>query len=87
MNNINTKTLTESCESIARKDIRFNGHQWKPCRYYNTAMRAFSDSAVESFALECEIVIEGQSYDGIVMCHRDGRIYPMMRETYEKIYG
>ena len=88
MEKINFETLSENCERIARKDIRFNGYNWKAHRYLYTAMKTFeSHEAIESFALACEIVIEGQSYDGIVMMHRDGRVYPMMRETYNEIYG
>ena len=86
--NINHEELQKNADIIARKDIRFNGYQWKPWRYFSTAMRAFDgNKAVESIALECEIIIDGEAIPGIVMMHRDGRIYPMSRETYDKIYG
>lgn len=88
MTDINIEKLNENSENIARKDIRFNGYQWKPWRYFTTAMRAFDgQKAVESIALECQIIIEGEAIDGIVMMHRDGRIYPMSRESYNKIYA
>ena len=77
--------LLKNCDEIAKKDIRFNGYHWFAHRYYSTAMRAFSNEAVESIALGCEIVIEGEAIDGIVMMHRDGRVYPMSRESYDRI--
>lgn len=82
---INTEALSANCESIAKKDIRFNGYQWKDHRYFYTAMKAFQQDSVESIALACVIVIEGEAIDGIVMMHRDGRVYPMSRESYDRI--
>lgn len=88
LDNINTKELTENCDRIARKDIRINGYPWKSHRYFYNAMKAFeSHPAIESIHIECEIVIDGDSYPGMVMMHRDGRVYPMMRDTFDKIYG
>ena len=85
---INTEILQKNCENIAKKDIRFNGYLWKAHRYYYNAMKAFeSHPAIESIHLACEIVIDSQSIPGIVMMHRDGRVYPMSRETYDQIYG
>ena len=88
MNNINTEALTANCESIARKDIRINGFNWKAHRYYYNAMKAFeSHTAIESIAIACEIIIDGDALKGVVMMHRDGRVYPMSMESYEAIYG
>lgn len=84
---INYEVLTESAERIARKDIRIGGYAWKAHRYFYNAVKAFQMDAVESFAIACEIIIDGQAYEGVVMTHRDGRIYPVMRETYDRIYG
>ena len=86
---INVEALHESCDRIAQKDIRFepNGNNWRPWKYFTTAMRAFDGHpAVESIALECGIYIEGEIIPGIVMMHRDGRVYPMSRDTYNRIY-
>lgn len=86
--NTNYDLLLENCERIARKDIRINGHQWKAWRYFDNAMRAFDrEKAIESIGIGCEIVIEGESIPGVVMCHRDGRVYPMSAESYETVYG
>ena len=86
MTNINLKKLSENCDRIAQKDIRFNGYNWKPWRYFATAMRAFDGHpAMESITLGCEIVIDGKAIDGIVRMHRDGRVYPMSREAYDSI--
>jgi len=83
---INFEKLSENCEIIATRDIRFNGYLWKPWRYLYVAMRAFDgQDAVESIALECQIIIDGQAIDGIVRMHRDGRVYPMSREAYDTI--
>ena len=88
MNNVNFEELFTNCERIAQKDIRFepNGFGWKAHRYLYTALRAFDgNDAVESIALGCTIVIDGEAIDGIVMMHRDGRVYPMSREAYDSI--
>ena len=88
MKNINSTLLMENCESIARKDIRINGYNWKAHRYYYNAMKAFeSHPAIESVNWACDIIIEGKIYEGVVVAHRDGRVYPMTLETFRKLTG
>ena len=87
MKEVDYGALMENADNIARRDIRINGHAWKAHRYYYNAMKAFKNDAIESFSIACEIIIDGEGYDGVVMIHRDGRIYPMMRKSFDKIYG
>lgn len=88
MDDTNFELLLENCERIAQKDIRINGYNWKAWRYFDTAMRAFDHcKAVESIALACDIFIEGELLPGVVMLHRDGRVYPMSAEGYKAVFG
>ena len=88
MNNVNTEVLMKNCENIAKKDIRFNGYNWKAHRYYYEAMKAFQNEAVEIFSLECDIVIPDYGIiEGVVRMHRDGRVYPMSMDSYKALFG
>ena len=79
--------LLENCKRLANKEILVYGERKSAEYWFNVALNALVSPAVNWVAEECEIVIDGVTYNGIVMIHSDGRVYPMMRDSYEKIYG
>ena len=84
---IDTFELLENCKRIATKDILVCGEKKDAEYWFKVATDTFITPAVNWVSQECQIVIDDVKYDGVVMIHKDGRVYPMMRDSYDKIYG
>ena len=84
---IDTNELLKNSKRIANKDILVGGEKKDAEFWYKTGIETFITPAVNWVSTECQIIIEGIAYDGYVMIHKDGRVHPIMADSFERIYG
>ena len=84
---INKNELLENCKRVATKDILVGGEHKDFEYWYKVGIEIFITPAVNWVATECKIIIDGMAYDGFVMIHKDGRVHPILADSYYEIYG
>ena len=84
---IDKTELLENSKRIATKDILVGGEKKNAEFWFNEGIHTFITPAVRWVSIECKIIIDEIAYDGYVMIHKDGRVHPIMADSYHAIYG